>query len=239
MGFGEILLYSTLAGLSAVIGSAIVLYYEDWARRNSAFLISFAAGVMLTIAFMNLVPEAQQLNERAWLLIFLGFLLLYFVQHLIMFHPSHEASPETSRNMLSSVGLTIHSLLDGIVISIGFEADWTLGLLTTAAVMLHKIPDGITITGILLHGRTTRRKTLLISAVVALATPLGAIAAYFFLRDISRETLGVFLSLTAGSFIYLAATDLLPEARQSHRHANALFFFTGVAAIVSIGYFLH
>jgi zinc transporter ZupT len=140
---------------------------------------------------------------------------------------------------LSSIGLAFHSLLDGIVISIGFDAGWSLGLLTALAVILHKMPDGITITGILVHSRLPRARILIVSLFVALLTPLGSVLAYFYLHGISQSLLGMLLALTAGSFIYLASADLLPETHRQHHRANAAFFFLGLGLVTLVGHLLH
>lgn len=238
MSFGDVLLFSSLAAVSALIGTAIVYFCAAWAHENSVFLISFATGVMLTIAFVNLIPEAGHLYPDPWLLVFFGFLALYVLQHVIMFHPCHdECTPHLG--LLSVIGLSLHSILDGIVIAIGFEAGASLGYLTAFAVLLHKIPDGITITGILLHEKMERSRALTISAVVALCTPLGALLAFRHLRNIPQSYLGMLLALVGGSFIYLAAADLLPETHRLHRRANAIFFFFGVAVVALVGRFLH
>ncbi len=240
MTISEIIIYSSLAGVAMFLGTLLVLYFEKWVEKNSIFLISFAAGVMLTIAFNNLIPEASELFEKPWLWVFAGFIGLYVVQEIFMFHPCHEEVCEAHHlGMFSFVGLGLHSFLDGVIIAVGFEAGTALGLLTTLAVILHKMPDGITITSILLHTKTPRRKTVLLSSIVALATPLGALIAFFFLRGVPQHVLGILVALTAGSFIYLAAADLLPETHKMRHRANALFFFIGVAIIILVDTFFH
>lgn len=239
MSFGEIFLFSSLAALSALIGTMFVFFCGAWAQKNSVFLISFATGVMLTISFVNLIPEAGRLYGDAWLLVFIGFLALYVLQHIVMFHPCHDDACTPHLGVFSVVGLSLHSILDGIVIAIGFEAGSPLGYLTTLAVLLHKIPDGITITGILLHAKVSRARTLAVSAAVALCTPLGAALAFNRLQDIPHSYLGILLALVGGSFIYLAAADLLPETHRHHRRANAIFFFFGVAVVALVGHLLH
>lgn len=236
MSFSQMLFYSCIAGFAMLFGSILLFYFESWVRKNSIFLISFAAGVMLTIAFINLIPEAVSLTSNAWAMVFAGFLVLYVLQNVVMFHPCHDEVCETHKlGLFSFVGLTIHSLLDGVIVSVGFEAGWELGILTTTAVILHKMPDGITITGILLHSNTSRRKTALYSALVATATPIGAVVSYLFLKGVPKYFLGDLLALTSGTFIYLAASDLLPETHKLRHRANAIFFFLGVALIAIIG----
>jgi zinc and cadmium transporter len=236
MTMANIFIYSMLAGTATLIGTWIVLSKEGWARKNSIFLISFAAGIMLATAFSHLIPEATELYKNTPLMVFAGFLVFYVLQQMLMFHACHDDECKTHRiGTLSAIGLTIHSLLDGVAIAVGFEAGWSLGILTTLAVLLHELPEGITITGIMIHSNANKTKTLVFSIMVALATPLGAIVSYFFLKHVSASMLGVLLAFTAGSFIYLAASDLLPETHREHNRANAIFFFLGVAVIVIIG----
>lgn len=240
MNFYQLTIYSLIAGVATLLGTALVLRYEGWARDKSSFLISFAAGVMLTISFMNLIPDADRTCSNAWFYVFAGFLLFYVLQQTVMFHACPDHTCHVHRmGVLSSMALTIHSLLDGVAIAVGFEASASLGILTALAVLLHEVPEGITITGILIHSNTSKSRVMIFSTIVALATPFGAIGSYFFLKNISPNVLGILLAFTAGSFIYLAAADLLPETHRIHKRSNALFFFAGVILIAVVGNFLH
>jgi ZIP family zinc transporter/zinc and cadmium transporter len=239
MGLTNILLYAFIAAGSAMLGTALVFGFREWSHKNSIFLISFSAGVMLAIAFLDLIPEASALYQGAWPMVFIGFLLLYTLQNIIMVHPCHDEECKTHLGLLSTVGLSIHSLLDGLIISVGFGAGWEMGVLTAIAVIFHKMPDGITITGILVHSNSSRKKILYYSLLVALFTPLGAAAGYFFLRGIEQGYVGALLALTSGSFIYLAASDLLPESHKVRHNGNAVSFFFGAGAVALIGYLLH
>ncbi|MFH1369077.1 MAG: ZIP family metal transporter [Elusimicrobiota bacterium] len=240
MLFSEILIYSLIAGASSLLGTFLVIKKEEWSTRNSVFLISFASGVMLAIAFFHLIPEAAGLYPGAIALVFAGFLVLYLLQQVMMFHACHDEACHVHRmSVLSTIGLTLHSLLDGLAIGVGFEAGAKLGMIMTLAVVLHKIPDGITITGILLHARRERKSVISFSTLVAMATPAGAVISYFFLRGISHDVLGMMLAFMGGSFLYLAAADLLPETHKEHNRANALFFFIGIVLIWIIGRIIH
>ncbi|MCX5777674.1 MAG: ZIP family metal transporter [Elusimicrobia bacterium] len=240
MNLFEVLSYSLIAGMAIIIGMLLVLKNEVAAKKHASFIISFAAGVMLTTAFIHLIPDAMGLNNRTVLLVFAGFLVFYLLQQGLMFHAcGEEECPEHKLGVMSSIGLTIHSALDGVAIAAGFEADWRLGLVTTIAVLMHKMPEGITITGILLHAKMPRVKVIRFSVIVAAATPITALFAYFFLKNVPGDILGGLLALTAGSFIYLAAADLLPETHRVHHRANALFFFAGIGLIGVLGQVLH
>ena len=236
MGLNEIIIFSAVSGFAMFMGSALIFYFDSWVSKNSIFLISFAAGVMLTIAFMNLIPEALSIAPGSWTMDFAGFLALYALQNIVMFHPCHDEVCETHKlGLFSFAGLVVHSLLDGVIVAVGFEAGFEIGLLTTTAVILHKLPDGITITSILIHSKMKKKTTVMYSSLVALATPVGAVIAYFFFRNIAPGLVGSLLALTAGSFIYLAAADLLPETHKRRNRANALFFFLGIGAVALIG----
>lgn len=239
MSLTGILLYSFVAAASALIGTAVIFYLHEWAHRNSIFLISFSAGVMLAIAFLDLIPEASELYPQVWLMVFAGFLFLYILQNTILVHPCHDQECKTHLGILSTAGLSIHSLLDGIIICVGFGAGTKLGLLTSLAIILHKIPDGITITGILTHSGASRKKILWYSIMTAAFTPVGAVIAYFFLQGMTQNYLGALLAITSGSFIYLAAADLLPEAHKVRHTGNAVSFFAGIGAVVLFGSLLH
>ena len=240
MHLHDVILYSIIAGTATLFGTWMVLKNEALARRHSMALISFAAGVMLAISFSHLLPESVEMSTAAWPFAFGGFLAFYLLQQAVMFHACHEEECHTHHlGTLSFAGLTIHSFLDGLAIAVGFEASWSLGLLTTLAVLLHEVPEGITITGILLHANAPRPRVVRYSVIVAVATPLGAILSYFFLHDIGAQVLGALLAFTAGSFIYLAAADLLPETHKEHNWRNAVFFFLGVGLLAVVGAMLH
>jgi len=238
MNFTGVLIYSFFAGAAALAGTAIVFYFHSWAHKNSIFLISFGAGVMLSIAFLDLIPEAAASYPNSWVMVFGGFLMFYVLQNIIMVHPCHDEECKTHLGVLSTAGFSIHSLLDGLIISIGFGAGTVLGILTALAVILHKLPDGITITGILVHSGTSKKKILLFSLMMALLTPLGAAISYFFLKGLPQEYFGMLTALTAGSFLYLSASDLLPEAHKVRHNGNAVSFFSGVILVALIGHLL-
>jgi zinc and cadmium transporter len=228
-----------MAGCATLIGTWLILANEEWTKKNSVFLISFAAGVMLATSFFHLIPEASGMYARTPMMVFIGFLIFYILQQMVMFHPCHDESCHVHRiGTLSAIGLTVHSLLDGVAIAAGFEADFSIGIMTTMAVLLHELPEGITITGILIHSGMKMKKIVIYSVTVALATPFGAIISYFFLKNIAPPVLGILLAVTAGSFIYLAASDLIPESHKAHHRLNAVYFFLGVILIGVIGSFL-
>ena len=236
------IIYSVLAASAAMLGALLVLKFREWSEKNSLLIINFAAGVMLAIAFTHLIPEGVKSNQNALFYVLAGFLLMFFIQFVILFHPCHgDESCEThsATNTMSVIGLSFHSFLDGLIIAIGFEASTTLGIFTAAAVLLHKLPDGITISGILLHNGASKKKILNFSLLTAAFTPAGAILGMLLFKNISPGILGALLAAAAGSFIFLAASDLIPETHKCKSRLAPLTLFAGVAITLIAEYILH
>ena len=235
----NVLAFSVIAGIATLIGVALVFYKEKLARANSIYLISFAAGIMLATALVHIIPESLKLNEKgAATAILAGILIFYLLQTFMILH-SHEEGQEAHQiGILSLIGLTFHSLLDGVAIVAGFEANYKIGLLMTLAVLLHEFPEGVMTTGILLHSGMQRSKVLAYSILVAVATPVGAIMSYFILSglSISEGIIGILLALAGGSFIYVAAVDLIPETQKELKLPNVALLIAGILFITVISH---
>ncbi len=236
------ILYSLLAASAAMLGAFLILKFHKWSEKNSLLIINFAAGVMLAIAFTHLIPEGIEANHNAPFYILLGFLIMFFLQFIVLFHPchnDHECETHSTMGTASVVGLSFHSLIDGLIIAIGFEANANLGILTTLAVLLHKLPDGITISGILLHSGASKTKILNFSLMTAAFTPIGTILGMLLFKNISPEVLGALLAATAGSFIFLAASDLIPETHKCENRLAPFMLFVGVAVMLVLEFIVH
>jgi len=233
--------YSLIAGTATITGTLLIFYYEDYAKKNSVYFISFAAGVMLATSFFHLIPEAIEIsaNVPAWVLC--GFLIFYIIQNfLITLHPCADEHCEVHQlGIMSFIGLSVHSLLDGVAIAVGFEVSSKIGLFTATAVILHEFPEGLVTTGILIHTGEVRKKIWIYSMIVALATPFGAIASLLFLKNLPSDILGMLLAITSGSFIYLAAADLIPEIHKSNRKINSVILLFGIFLILILGKIFH
>jgi ZIP family zinc transporter/zinc and cadmium transporter len=230
------LAYGMVACLSAVAGIAILLANERWALRNSVLFIGFAAGVMLTVAFLHILPEALEVNRNALLIVLVTFIAFYVLEHLLMIHSCAEEECETHpMGWIGFIGIGFHSALDGLAIGIGFEAAFNIGVVASIGVLLHKLPAGMNITALLLHSGYGRRRTLIMSLIVAAATPIGAVAAHFLFQGVSPAVLGGLLACSAGSFIYIAAADLLPETHRNSRKSNIILVIAGALLVYMVG----
>lgn len=229
--FSNILIYGFLSGIATIIGIYIVLAKENWARKNSVYLISFSAGVLLATAIGHLLPEAQVLQPNALIWFLVSFVFFYIIEHGLILHACNEAKEcevHHPIDRIAIIGMALHSLLDGIIIGVGFEISSSLGLIATLSVLLHRLPDGIAMTSVLLHSHYPRQKTLFYTWMVALAAPVGAVLSFFLLKNIGTPVLGILVALAAGSFLYVAASDLIPEIHRKSRLANIVLVVLGI-----------
>ncbi|GMO51089.1 MAG: ZIP family metal transporter [Candidatus Endomicrobiellum trichonymphae] len=232
------IIYSLIVASTAMLGTLIVLMFHKWSEKNSFLIINFAAGVMLALAFTHLIPEGLELNTETMIYVLLGFLIMFFLQFVVLFHPCHDEECSKHTGITSIVGLSLHSMIDGLIIAVGFEVNDNIGTLTTIAILLHKLPDGITISGILLHNGVSKKKIFNFSLLTACFTPVCTISGIFLFKDIPTSVLGALLGLTAGSFIFLSASDLIPETHKCKNRFAPIMLFVGAIIILAVKYIM-
>lgn len=210
----HILLLSFVGSIAGLVGGAFFLVKKDWARVLSRFAVPFAAGVLLSVSLLHLLPEAvHETGENAYfvvLMAFLGsFLFEEFFAHL-HHHEHRKATMHRSSIPLVLFGDTIHNFIDGVAIASAYLADPIFGVVVTLATFLHETPHEIGDFGILIGAGWSRTKTFVANLFSALATFPGAFLVLFFVRD-AHEKIGVLLAISAGVFLFLGASDFLPE----------------------------
>lgn len=231
------LVSSSLSAIAVIIGIYLVFSKEEWALRNTVLFLSFSAGVILAVVFTHILPEALGLYPPGLNVVLFTIIAFYILEHTIGIHTCREGECDVHNiGILAFAGITIHSLIDGIVIGIGFEADLKIGLASTLAVLLHKLPVGISVTAIFLHSGFERKKTVVRAWIVALATPVGALISYFFVQSVEEGLLGLLLAFSAGALIYVGASDLLPETHKNFKRSNILLVLIGVSLVYFVSY---
>lgn len=252
---GYILLFTFIGSIGALIGGLILISKEKFALKISHFLASFAAGTLLGTAFLDLLPEAAHHAEEAehgevniflWTLI--GIVLFFFIERFIHWFHHHEEQHDHEKESKATIPLiiigdTVHNFLDGVVIAATFLVSIPLGIITTFAVAAHEIPQEIGDFGLLLHKGMKRKKIIYVNILSAAAAFAGALLTYF-LGDTIEGSLPIFLAITAGFFIYIAASDLIPEIHYEKRKGFAiiesLLLVLGIIVImVSVSFLEH
>jgi zinc and cadmium transporter len=226
--------------VSAISLVGVVFLLTEWSERRAMLFISFAAGVLLATAFLDMFPEAVERRQDngnffiASLAAMGGFFLLE--RFLSGFHSHDDSHSHASPSgYFVLLGSTVHNFIDGVVIAASFLVSPALGFTTTLAVAAHEIPHEAADFGVLLNARFSRRQALLLNFLSGLAAMLGALWCFWF-EGLVEHRLSWFLAATAGMFIYIAASDLLPElhSRTRSEWIYALPFFIGVGLIAAI-----
>ncbi len=239
--FIQIIIASLIGSVFALIGGVLLLIKEDFARKFSLTLVSFAVGSLLGAAFFGLLPEALESAESGLVFPFvvLGIFAFFLFEKLLKWYHCHDQEVCEVHTFSSSVllGDAIHNFIDGIVIALSFSLGTHVGIATTIAVFFHEVPQEIGDFGILLHAGYAKKKILLYNFFTAITTPIGAIIGYFALPFISGF-LPYLIAFAAGSFIYIAISDLMPELRHKTKGpdiAHLLAMVIGIMLVWSIG----
>lgn len=237
----NILLATFLSGTASLMGGIILLGKPQWVKKFSIHFVSFTTGALLAAAFFDLLPEAFNISPsfRGPLnAVFFGIVLFFIFEMVILkFHTHHyedTADHHHSTPIILCIGDAFHNAIDGIVIATTFLADFRLGLVTSLAVAAHELPQEIGDFSIMLHHGWARSRVLWINILISLTSIIGALAAYR-LRSLIEPYLAFLLAFTAGSFIYIAASDLIPEI-SAHRKNDSpvhiiLLLLIGAAAV--------
>jgi len=234
----DVLFYSLIGGVFSLIGGALLLSRQKTASSLARYGTPFAAGALLAASFFDLLPEAvESLDAHTasyWVLG--GMLLFFFLEHFIhWFHHTHEHEHENEGHVapLIIMGDSIHNLLDGIAIGAAFLIDVPTGIVTAIAVAAHEIPQEIGDFGLLLKSGYGRKKVLLVNGASALMSSVGALLT-FWIGSVAALPLGQLLAITAGMFIYIAASDIIPaihEYKGRLAHAGVGLLVAGVLVV--------
>ena len=226
-------LAASLAAASVTsLGIAAIRRREAWARRNSAYFASFAAGVLISVSFLHIAPHAFATNTQAPALLLAGYFAMYALNRFVTAHVCDR--PETAQYALGLVpliGIGFHSFLDGVIYSIGFSVGTLTGALVALGMVLHEFPEGIVTYTLLLRGGFSERRALWLAFLAAaLTTPAGVLMSWPLVSAIDTALLGGLLALSAGALIYVGATHLLPRSESE----PARFSFAALAAGVAV-----
>ena len=234
------LLLGSTAAAANVFGGTIIVK-RNWDRSYLKYFVALGAGFMLATAMLEIIPASFDLREKdAPILILAGYLMTHFFEHTVTphFHFGEETHqdefvhPHKGYSVL--IGLLIHTFFDGIAIASGFLVSEWLGWIIFLAVFLHKIPEGFTVSSVMLASGRSRRFAWGASALLGAATLAGVLSMALF-----RHHVAAGLPLAAGVTIYVAASDLIPEVNKEPGVKMALVVFLGVGSLFVLDRFFH
>lgn len=221
------ILWAIVAAFANIAGAlAITSRKSAWSKHALDSMIAFSSGFMISVAVVDMVPEAiSQSGMSAGWVILAGYLLVHLTQHSLAphFHFGEETHHVTQAVGVSAlIGLMLHMFVDGVAVASGFEAGTEIGILVLTAIILHKLPEGSAISSLFLAAGFGRSRALAAAAALGAATVLGAILTENF------AIIGQYgLALAAGVTIYVAASNLVPEFQHKRSWRIQGAFFVG------------
>ena len=238
-----ILFATFLVSLLSFIGVLFLSLNDKLLNKLLLILVAFASGALLGAAFLDLLPESLALgSEEAFVFVLLGMMLFFVIEKFLRWRHCHDGKCDIHAfTYLNLIGDGIHNWIDGMVIAATFLTSIELGVVTTLAVVAHEIPQEIGDFGILVYGGFKKTKALFYNFISALTAILGAIFTYY-LTQYTEHLVALLLPLAAGGFVYIAATDLLPELHKREKMKDSvvqfIFLSLGILLIWSVAIFL-
>ena len=227
---------SMVAGTVTTAGIYTIRRFEGWARQNTAYFACFAAGVLIAVSFLHIVPKSFAMSPQAPSYLFAGYLFMHlFNRFLTAYVCDKPATAEYALGLVPLLGIGFHSFLDGVVYSISFSVSMLTGTLVAIGMVLHEFPEGIVTYTLLIRGGFSQRSSFLVAFLAAgLTTPLGTLVSYPFVSRIDPPLLGLLLALSAGALIYVGATHLLPQAERERRRFSLVALGAGILVAAGI-----
>ncbi len=219
--------FALAAAAGNVLGALAVVRHSQRSLHAIDLGIAFGAGFMIAVAILGVLPEVFRTGPEAGIYVVAGYLGMHVAQHVLVPHfhygeETHRVSAVTGVTAL--VGLSFHTFFDGVAIASGFLVSGRLGLLLFLAVLVHKLPEGVTMASMMLAGGQSRARAVASGAGLGISTLLG-VALTEVVAPLARHG----LALSAGVTLYVAASNLVPEFQQRRRGLPTLAFLGGVA----------
>jgi len=227
---------SVMAAFVTSIGIYIIRRFEKWGRENTIYFICFAAGVLVSVSFLHIIPKAFSMNPNASFYLFAGYLFMHLFNRFINAFVCDKASDiHYEIGLVPMLGIGFHSFIDGFIYSITFTVSIFTGVLTATGMVLHEFPEGIITYLLLIRGGFKEKTSLYLAFLAAaLTTPLGMLVSYPYISRIDKPILGDLLAFSAGALVYVGATHLLPQAEKEHKKYSLLALCAGVSVAAVI-----
>lgn len=229
-----VLISTFLVSLLSLIGVFTLILKDELLKKVVSFLVNLSIGVLMGVAFLDLIPEAVKKigAKNIFLYVLIGFFLFFLIEKLLHWRHCHEEHcPVHTFAYINLLGDAVHNLTDGLIIGASFVVSFHLGVAAVLAVVFHEIPHEIGDFGVLIYAGFKKTKALFFNFITALAAIFGGILG-FYLSSYINNFLVFLLPFAAGGFIYIAASDLIPEARKEHNIKKSLLSF--IIAVIGI-----
>lgn len=236
---------TTIAGLSTLLGSFIIFLIKKKSNNIIISSLSFAAGVMITISLIDLIPESIALFNTQFKLfptmiitsifIVIGIILSMLIDKYL---PDNINSPTNNSlyrvGIISMIAIILHNIPEGIATFMATTKDLNLGLSLCIAIACHNIPEGISISTPIYYASNSRKKALLYTFISGISEPFGALIAFVFLRPFINDfVMGILLAIIAGIMLHISFYELLPTAKKYHNYVlYYIFIIVGIIFMI-------
>jgi zinc and cadmium transporter len=223
------LVYGVSAAAANIIGALAVTSGRRWSVQALDRMLAFAAGFLLSVAFLDLIPESMARGGRdAGMIALVAYLLVHLTQHTLGRHfhfgeETHAVTRMVSRTAL--VGLLLHTFVDGVAVASGLFVSDAVGALVFVGVLLHKFPEGLAISSLFIAAGSSRRTAILAATALGVATIVGVVSTSFIP---GLQASG--LAISAGVTIYVGASNLVPELQSRAGWSTPLSIVAGCGA---------
>ena len=212
-----VVLISIAAFFATLVGGLFALRFKD----KLHLILGFSAGAVIAVAFFDLIPEALEIGGQFYAtgtitaLVAAGFFAYLILDRWVFLHGhGHDEGEHSNRGALGAASLCLHSFLDGLAIGLAFQVSATIGVVVAIAVLIHDFSDGINTVGLFLKNKGHDKHAFHWLIADAAAPVLGAASTLFF--TLPEKNLGIILAIFAGFFLYIGASDLIPESHHGH-----------------------
>lgn len=233
--FVWILMSGVLMSVIALVGTVTLVLSETTLRRLLLPLVAFSAGSLIGGALFHMIPASlsrmRTLSVLQW--IALGFVVFFALEQFMHWHHCHRASAECKEPLtyLILIGDAIHNFVGGLSIASVFLLDVRLGIAAWIAAAAHEVPQELGDFGVLIHGGWAKRKALLLNFLSGTTFLLGSLVAY---AASFRIDVGWLVPFAAGNFLYIGASDLVPEVNKSHSIGSGLGHFVAFTGGIGV-----
>ncbi len=236
---GTIFFIVALSTISPVLGSLIGVMRKP-SEGFMYMMLSFAAGVMLAISFLELIPESIELSSELICIagLIVGSVSMHLVDRLIP-HIHPDLCEDVNGNNLERtsvyliLGIFLHNFPEGMALALGMVTDTKVSIVIAIAIAIHNIPEGICTAAPYYHCTQNRMRAFLLSSSTAIPILLGFITAYYIFRNITFEVLGFLIAVTAGLMIFICADELIPSSsRKLTNHSTVFPLIAGIIFVI-------
>lgn len=215
---------TVIVSLISLIGVLTLALREKYLEKILLTLVALASGALMGGAFIHLLPEAVEKNDgrSVFLWVLLAFVVFFVVEKFFQWRHCHEEHCEVHTfGYMTLIGDGLHNLIDGLIIAAAFVESTGLGIVVTAIVILHEVPQEIGDFCTLIYSGIKKKRALLFNFLSAATAVAGGVIGYFWASS-SGNFINVLIPFAAGGFIYVGASDLLPEIRKATRTKESI-----------------